>query len=51
MYSIFNTVAVVVLWVVMIDVLFFLLWGFSGQTPVDSFYMGSFTAHLLSFAL
>jgi hypothetical protein len=31
-----------------LDVLGFLMWVASGQTPVDGFYIGALTAHLLS---
>lgn len=30
-----------------LDVLGFMLWAISGQVPVDSFYVGTITAHLL----
>ena len=30
-----------------LDVLGFMLWVISGQVPVDSFYVGTITAHVL----
>lgn len=31
-----------------LDVLGFMLWAISGQYPVDSFYVGTITTHLLA---
>lgn len=37
--------------VLLIDALGFLLWAMSGQLPVDDFYIGTITAHILRMAI
>lgn len=37
----------IVVWL-MLDVLGFIMWGLSGQIPVDGFYLGAITKGLLT---
>ena len=44
----FEFALAVVVTVIMLDVAAFLMWAFSGQSPVDGFYAGALTAKFVS---
>lgn len=35
------------MFIMFFDFLFYIMWMISGQSPVDSFYFGSISAHLI----
>lgn len=43
--SFFNTCAIIFVFIILIDFLFFCAWVSSNQKPVDDFYLGTITAH------
>jgi len=45
--SIFSVIVWIVVIVLVIDFIGFLAWGFSGQYPADSFYIGAITRNIL----
>lgn len=49
--NLFFNVATVVMILLAIDCIGFLVWGLSGQFPVDNFYIGSITKHVLQAVL
>lgn len=49
MKKIIETVLFVLLLVLFFDFVCFILWGVSGQHPVDGFYFGTISAHILNF--
>lgn len=47
MQNIIKVAAGAVAVIAAVDVFGFMAWAASGQTPADSFYIGSITAHVL----
>ncbi len=47
--NILKTIGVIILTVSLLDLLGFTFWVLSEQLPVDSFYIGSITSHILSY--
>jgi len=45
--SFFQTVAGIVAIILIADFIGFCAWIYSGQHPVDNFYLGTITAHIL----
>lgn len=44
-----KTIASVIGFVLAVDFIFWISWALSGQTPVDGFYAGAITQHILQF--
>jgi hypothetical protein len=42
-----KIIAGVIVTIIILDILFALMWIFSGQVPVDNFYFGSFTVNII----
>jgi hypothetical protein len=47
MRNILNKILIVIIIIIAIDFLGFLGWAMSGHFPVDNFYVGSITHHIL----
>jgi hypothetical protein len=45
--SFINTSAIILAFVLLVDFLFFCAWVASNQKPVDDFYFGTITAHVV----
>jgi hypothetical protein len=51
MKKILQTIGTVALVIMMIDMIGFMAWVYSGQHPMDNFYVGTITAHILKLFL
>ena len=49
MKNILKTTSWIIIVVLFIDLLGFTAWTLSGQRPVDNFYIGTITAHVLMY--
>ena len=47
MKNFLTTASAILVGYLAIDMLAFIAWALSGQHPVDNFYIGSITAHIL----
>lgn len=47
MTKIFKFILWTILVISFIDFTMFLVWGLSGQQPIDNFYFGSITSHVI----
>lgn len=47
MKTIAQYIGIALIIIIAVDFVGFLAWGFSGQTPVDGFYVGAITRNVL----